>query len=264
MSSNSRSLRDRVEAERQAHEEDDVLAESYKLKHRFSHIWSYPSLLEMDRIYDDLLSDIYNKTILDYGCGKGEASLSYLKGGAKVFGIDIARQYIEICDELARSNGFASDQFDFRVMDAHKLAFKSNSFDIVAGHGILHHLDSSVAMSEIYRVLKPGGRVLLKEPLGGNPLLKLFRVLTPKARTEDEMPFSGASIELLLEENSWVSESYHCGLVEAAVAVVTSVIMPSKPDNILLKAAHGVESLFRRAGILNYWHQYILISLVKK
>ena len=39
----------------------------------------------------------------------------------------------------------------------------------------LHHLDKLEAINSIYRVLKPGGRLVFKEPLADNPLLKIFR-----------------------------------------------------------------------------------------
>lgn len=44
----------------------------------------------------------------------------------------------------------------FLMMDAHKLEFSDNTFDVVFGAGILHHLDLELALSEVQRVLKPG------------------------------------------------------------------------------------------------------------
>ena len=85
---------------------------------------------------------------------------------------------------------FSDKNFNFRVMDAHKLEFEENKFDLVIGNGILHHLDKLEAINSIYRVLKPGGRLVFKEPLADNPFLKIFRYFTPKARTVDEEPFS--------------------------------------------------------------------------
>lgn len=76
-------------------------------------------------------------------------------------------------------------------MDAHYLSLPDNSFDIVVGNGILHHLeDLNQVMHEIYRVLKPNGIAVFTEPLGMNPLLKIYRKLTPKYRTKDEKPFT--------------------------------------------------------------------------
>ncbi|NNL78812.1 MAG: class I SAM-dependent methyltransferase [Desulfobacterales bacterium] len=260
----SRNIAERVKSELHAHAEDDVLAESYRLKNRFSHIWTYPSKIQYDQKFRDYLSDIKGKRILDYGCGRGQASLEYLKQGAHVYGIDISPPYIEECKNLAQS--FVSDggAFDFRVMDAHNLEFADDMFDIVAGNGILHHLDAQIALSEIHRVLKPGGRVILQEPLADNPLLKFFRFLTPKARTPDEMPFSQSDLDLLIDDVRWESESHFCGILEAPVAMFTSIIMPKSPQNVLLRVAHKLEKRLNEKGYCKAWNQYILFSLIKR
>ena len=52
-------------------------------------------------------------------------------------------------------------------------------FDAVLGKQILHHLDLGVAIPEIVRVLRPGGRAVFLEPLIHNPLLEGYRRLTP-------------------------------------------------------------------------------------
>ena len=49
---------------------------------------------------------------------------------------------------------------DFRLMDAHKLDFPENTFDVVYGAGILRHLDYARALLEILRVLRPGGAMI--------------------------------------------------------------------------------------------------------
>ena len=51
---------------------------------------------------------------------------------------------------------------------------------------MLHHLDLNFAFPEIKRILKPGGKVLAIEALDYNPLIKLYRKLTPDMRTEWE------------------------------------------------------------------------------
>ena len=85
----------------------------------------------------------------------------------------------------------------FHLMDAHKLDFDNSSFDLVFGTGILHHLDLDVSLMEINRVLKKDGVFIFLEPLNINPVSKLIRFLTPKARTVDERPFGFKEIALL-------------------------------------------------------------------
>jgi SAM-dependent methyltransferase len=73
-------------------------------------------------------------------------------------------------------------------MDAENTDFADQSFDLVCGTGILHHLDLEKAYSELARILKPGGRAIFLEPLGHNPLINLYRKLTPSLRSQDEHP----------------------------------------------------------------------------
>lgn len=128
--------------------------------------------------------------MLDLGCGHGEKSLELLRNGATVKGIDISQPYVEDARANAKRAGFPEERFEFSVMDAHALEFSDEYFDLVVGNGVLHHLDLPVSLAEINRVLKNGGRALFKEPLAANPLLRLFRILTPSARTIDEKPLT--------------------------------------------------------------------------
>jgi SAM-dependent methyltransferase len=64
---------------------------------------------------------------------------------------------------------------DFCEMDAHKLDFADASFDMIFGVAILHHLDFALAMREIHRVLRKGGKIVFMEPLRHNPVARLVR-----------------------------------------------------------------------------------------
>ncbi len=63
----------------------------------------------------------------------------------------------------------AMAQGEFVIADAMKLQFPDNSFDVVFGSSILHHLDFERVMPELFRVLKPGGRIVFAEPNMLNP-----------------------------------------------------------------------------------------------
>ena len=247
-----------------AHTEADVMAEHNRLKAKFPHVELYPSRQRLVEQYLSYTKSLQGRTILDYGCGRGDMALRYLKAGAaRVCAIDISRVYVDDAQRRARDAGFGEDRAEFAVMDAHLMTFPDESFDLVAGWSILHHLDSQVAMKEIHRVLKPGGRVLLWEPLLDHPLMKLFRSLTPKARTEDELPFSGSAIKQLLSQRTWRAEMGYCGVLEAPVAVLTSLILPRHADNPLIRLADRAESWMHDQGWLLSWNQHVLFNLVK-
>ncbi|MFN3595953.1 MAG: class I SAM-dependent methyltransferase [Rubricoccaceae bacterium] len=254
----------RVERERAAHTEHDVLAESVQLKNRFAHIWSYPGVRRLRAALEAAPATPGVARVLDYGCGRGERSLSVLAHGREVDGIDISPVYIAEAETAARAAGYDADRFRFVVGDAHVLPYPDAAFDLVLGEGILHHLDLPTALGEVHRVLRPGGRALFLEPLLDNPLLKLFRSLTPRARTDDERPLSAADLRAIARSGAWRVESAYCGLLAAPAAVATSLALPARPQNDLLRLADRAEQAIARRHVLDAWHQYVLLNLVRR
>lgn len=254
----------KVLREQVAHVRGDVLDNSYKLKNRFKHIWTYPSRVMFDQTLLIHLSGLNQKCVLDYGCGRGGMSLHVLAQGGEVYGIDISPVYIKDAITQCISAGYDYSRFHFSVMDAHQIDFPDSTFDIVVGMGILHHLDWPVALDEVHRVLKPGGRVLFQEPLADNPLLKIFRRFTTFARTVDERPFTKKDLKKIEESHKWESEMSFCGVLEAPAAMITSFIMPSYPNNIILKVVDKFEQMIHNAHVLDSWNQYVLINLIKR
>lgn len=96
----------------------------------------------------------------------------------------------------------------FVCTDGHKIPAKDRTFDFVIVNSLLHHMDLETSFTEIGRVLKNGGRLLFREPLGTNPLFQLYRYITPSARTVDERPFTHEDLRLMrkyfeLEDVTW-------------------------------------------------------------
>ncbi len=255
------SLSNRVSREKTAHTDNDVLENNTKLKRFFPHVVTSPTMLRMEHDYFNCLEDVKGLRVLELGCGHGDLSLALLNRGALVTGIDISQNYIDDAISAANKFGFNEKDFGFSVMDAHALTFNDDSFDLVIGSGILHHLDLELSLGEINRVLKMGGRALFKEPLSANPLLKFFRVLTPNARTVDEKPLT--LVDLKLIALGWDTQSTYYGLVSAPIAMITSILLRPFPSNILLKIADWIE-LRLPCSALHPFHQYVLLNLVKR
>lgn len=147
----------------------------------------------------DALFDPRDKVVLDYGCGQGPDTADLIRRDARhVTGIDVSEAEIDRARAAAKEAGF-SERTDFLVADAHATGFSDDSFDLVVGDSILHHLDLRAALAEIRRILRPGGRAVFSEPLAHNPILRLGRALTPTARTADEHPFTTADWEVCAE-----------------------------------------------------------------
>ena len=61
----------------------------------------------------------------------------------------------------------------------------------------MHHLEINKCLDEIHRMLRPNGFLLFIEPLGTNPIINLYRKLTPNARSKDEHPLIKKDFEYL-------------------------------------------------------------------
>lgn len=239
----------RAQNERRSYDEGRVTEESRALHSRFAHVFTCPNSLHAEQHFRDQLARcVRDAEVLELGCFDGTASLGYRKLGPKsMVGIDISGVLVE----KARERGI-----DARVMDAHQLGFPDASLDTVIGRAILHHLDYERALREIHRVLRPGGAALFMEPLRDNPAFKLFRLLTPRARTTDELPLSRRQIEW---SDRLFGRSRHCfvGLLSTGLGALTS-FLPVGADNAALRAADWADRRLERTG-LRYWMRQVAL-----
>lgn len=132
-----------------------------------------------------LLGDVNGKTILEYGCGDGKNTVALSDRGAKVIGLDLSPELLEIAQERLLANQHHETMLV--LGSAHALPFPDESIDIIFGIAILHHLDLELASREIQRVLKKGGRGIFQEPLRNSNLVARVRRFFPKRA--DVSPF---------------------------------------------------------------------------
>lgn len=166
--------------------------------HERADFYAWDALAIADQHAYTLLGDLDGKHLLDLGCGQGANALRFARHGARVQAVDLSAGMVEATHAGAAAAGLAG-QVDAQQMSAEELRFPDHSFDLVFGHSVLHHTDLAITRSEIRRVLKPGGRAVFLEPLGHNPLLNLFRRLTPWRRTPTERPLTYADIRFFAE-----------------------------------------------------------------
>jgi ubiquinone/menaquinone biosynthesis C-methylase UbiE len=109
-----------------------------------------------DRFYE--FSSSRGKTVLDVGCGNGWVLSHFARHGAVTVGVDITEAGVELCRTRFKNQKLKGD---FVVGNAEALPFPDNSFDVVSCMGVVHHTSNpQKAVSELFRVLKPGGRLL--------------------------------------------------------------------------------------------------------
>lgn len=126
----------------------------------------------------DLVSVFQDRKILELGTGTGVYGMEMARRGAKVTGIDISLSAIKFANNWAKA-----DKVNFKglVADCEDLPFPDKSFDVVFFGAMLHHFpDCTSPVREAVRVLKPGGKLILVEPNGYNPVVRFSRFLARK------------------------------------------------------------------------------------
>ena len=252
-------LKKRVEREKAFHnQEKDVSKKASDFKNLFKNYFLNPSLIEMEEYFSQA-KNISNKNVLDFGCGYGKDFDDLLKKDNMLTGIDISELYIKHCSKYCKEK-FPNKKFDFFAMDAHDLKFKDETFDLVIGRGILHHLDFNIAIQEVKRVLKKDGKAYFQEPLGDNPLLKLFRLLTPNLRTKDERPFYKEDI-LNLEKDFQIKFTYY-GMFSFIASIITSPFTKNG-NNFLVKFLYNIEKKLLKNDKFKYFAHYVIFKIEK-
>lgn len=144
--------------------------------------------------------------VLEIGCGTGYFTKEIVKTGAFVTAIDISPELLDIAKlEIKESNVI------FVLDNAYDLSFDANSFDSIVGSSVLHHLEIEKAVSEMFRVLKPGGSFYFTEPNMMNPQIALQKNIPALKRklgdSPDETAFFRWSLIKLMRNTGFVDIS---------------------------------------------------------
>jgi SAM-dependent methyltransferase len=103
--------------------------------------------------------DFKGKRVLEIGLGEGAESEQIIRRGAIWCGLDLTPESVERVSTRLRVRGLPYERLE--CASALGIPFRSNSFDMVFSHGVLHHIpDVKAAQREIARVLKPNGRLI--------------------------------------------------------------------------------------------------------
>lgn len=113
-------------------------------------------------IFEKLLSNIEAGEILDVGCGSGqfiEILVRSLKSFKTITGVDVDKESLREANEK-----FQGKEFRFLKAGSQELPFEDEAFDTVVISKALHHVEDPVAsLTEMKRVLKQGGYLLINE-----------------------------------------------------------------------------------------------------
>lgn len=217
-------------------------------------------LRRRDQIIRDELHYAQGKDVLELGSTSWRV---WIEGNdiqpENLYCINISQEEINQGEENAR---FSRVKPHFQLMDAHSLEFEDESFDFVYGCAILHHLDYVLALDEIYRVLKPDGRILFVEPLGINPVAKLVRMMTPFARTVDEKPLMFKELTEL--KKRFNTRHYYEELFSVPFGMISGLLFDN-PNNWLTRFAFNLDLFLSRVfPPLRYLFRHVLVVGTRK
>jgi SAM-dependent methyltransferase len=100
----------------------------------------------------------HKKNVLEVGVGAGTDHLQWARAGANCYGVDLTDEAIRVTRAHLALHGFQSN---LQRVDAQRLPFADEMFDVVYSWGVIHHAEQpDQVIAEIRRVLKPGGQFL--------------------------------------------------------------------------------------------------------
>jgi SAM-dependent methyltransferase len=155
---------------------DNNNAETYHERYRHDPWWTH--LIDRGLSLAGVRRDL-PLTVLDIGTGSGNTifPLLNLLPKAKITASDISAPLLRILKRTLASGDYRN--VDLYCFDLHKDVFQEATFDLIIGGAILHHcLDPGAALKNLARWLRPGGPLILYEPLeyGAHILSALFQL----------------------------------------------------------------------------------------
>lgn len=214
-----------------------AIAPSYDINNRLHSLWMDQYWRRTAVKLAKLQSD---DQVVDVACGTGDLAIAMAHGlwpnlgdwppcSGQVIGVDFTYAMLPLAREKARSivEGPASATTDDHLLwingDAQALPLPGDFADVISiAFGIRNVTDPAAAIREFYRVLKPGGRVIILEfSLPTNPVLRglynfYFRKVLPRTATLISGDKTGAYKYLPESVNTFIGREQMLGMMEAA------------------------------------------------
>jgi ubiquinone/menaquinone biosynthesis C-methylase UbiE len=100
--------------------------------------------------------------VLDVACGPGFLTRQFASVAGEVVGIDVTNKFLTMATAAAKQDGLSN--LTFQQGDVNELPFEAASFDIVCCRAAFHHFPQPQrVLSEMTRVLKPGGKIAIAD-----------------------------------------------------------------------------------------------------
>jgi ubiquinone/menaquinone biosynthesis C-methylase UbiE len=202
-----------------------------------------------------VMTEAKGRRLLEYGCGNASLGFDAAPIAKEVIGIDISDVAIQQAQRIAGLKRL--DNVKFVVDNAESMRQPDKSVDVLAGSGIVHHLDIPRAMREVRRVLRDGGVAIFAEPLGHNPIVNWYRNRTPELRSVDEHPLLVKDLRQMAQGFSKAKVTYF-----GFIAPVLGFLSPkTDPNSPLTKLVWGLDKMICRIPGLKRFAWFSVIEL---
>lgn len=173
------------------------------------------------------LGDTTGKTLLDVGCGLGEASVYFALQGATVTATDLSTGMLRATEALAKIHGTT---LKTHQASAEGMGFPEGAqFDVIYTGNLLHHVDVEATLIELDKYLKPGGTLVAWDPLAYNPVINVYRAMATDVRTPDEHPLKWEDLKLFDTHFERVERKYFW-LTTLLIFIMMAIIQRRDPN----------------------------------
>lgn len=227
--------------------------------------WDQPFIHEFAQF-----SRYHGKKVLEVGFGVGTDFIQWLRAGAKVSGIDLTEEALENLRHRIQVYQLPPPE-SIGIGDAENLTFPDNTFDLGYSFGVLHHSpNTEKAISELVRVVRPGGEVKIMvynrrclcafktwvrhALLRGKPWKSLGWALWNHMESPGTKGYTASELKRIFEALPLKDIQIHF-YITAADYVAFSVF---KPANLLVRA------LIRLAGYRQPWRREDFLKYIDK
>jgi trans-aconitate methyltransferase len=217
-------------------------------------VFESPNTLRFEKLFEEvILTNAPGKRVLEIGCGDGTvAERIFRSHPSYMMGIDISRKFITRAKQREQKG-----KLEFVLGDVSQPM--DSRFDLIFGRSILHHLDYRRTLKTLYASnLVDGGVMAFMEPLGGNPLIKLYHAIS-NAHTPDEKSFKREDLNWF--RGSFQEVSIHpINLFSFPCALISSYVL-SSADNSLLRLTDKLDVWIakRVKSLIPYFRHVVLI-----
>jgi SAM-dependent methyltransferase len=194
------------------------------------------------------IADFHNKKVIDIGCGDGAYTIELFDKSrpASVLGVDPAPEAVKIARTKINGRPLA-----FEVLSADKLPYDREAFDIACLRGVLHH---GARPCEILReAMRVARTLVIVEPNGYNPGLKLLEKVSPYHRKHNERSFAP------LHLRRWVKRSEGAVLAEKYAGFV-----PMFCPDVIARCMKRLEPVVEHLPLIRFFLCSVYIIVVTR